>query len=1030
MNIAEVCVKRPVFSTVLTLIILVLGIVFYNRLPVRKYPNVDQPVITVETEFRGANPQVVENQISKLLEGQFATIPGVESIVSNSGNENSSISITFAPERDLDGAAADVRDRISLVKNQLPQGIHDPLIRKSDSSANAGLFIVFTGDNVNVQELFTHVDKFLKPKFEMLPGVARVDVGGGNEKSMRIYVDPQKLSSLGYTPADVVEAVYSQHVQRPLGRIIGENREFMMVADCELNNPEKFDDVVLPVKHGRGKIVKIKDIGHTEFVNEEKRNGTFFNGKEAVSIAITKQSTANPIDLSKHVYNVLPDAKELLPKGVDVIVAMDEAEEIQESMNNVFQAIFESIVLVLGVVFLFLWSPTATLIPIVTIPVSLIGTFIFLHFFGFSVNILTLLAMVLAVGLVVDDAIVVLENVCRHIEHGKDKVKASIEATKEIAFAVIAMTLTLATAYIPVALTPGRMGGMLKEFALALASSVIISGFVALTLTPMMCSKLLKDKNSKKDVGWIANHSTKQQSLLRSIDEFYIGILKRLCEHKVIVSCAAGLILLSGIFLMYKLPSESFPREDSGYVNIRGESPTGATYSYVEKNALIMDDLMKDMPDTRLRYVKVNENAVSGFLTLVPWRQRKNSAQDITDMLNESFRTVSGVLASAYTFSGSGDEDVGFVLQTNQGYPYLSRYGHGFAMLLRESYPGLDRGIRSTLLADQEEFVISVDRDKAAAVGVTMNEVLDAIETSIKGRKAGNVQRESYRDEIFVQLDKQYRETIDVLKYIYVKSPIVEGNRDGAMVPVIDLVNVKTKLSPASLYHNDKMLAASFTAQVAKGYSLGQVVNDIKEFKNRYLPDLIILSFTGATKNYLADSQQMLFVFVLAIVFVFLVLAAQFESFVDPIIIMISVPLAVTGALVVLFFTSDGSLNIYSKIGLVTLIGLITKHGILIVDFANKIKESGKSIVEAVQTAAYLRLRPILMTTLAMVLGAVPLVFANGAGAGARRQIGYSIVGGMSFGTLFTLLVLPIIYIIFMELKENVYAAIAKRKNT
>lgn len=1019
MNISEVCVKRPVFATVMTLVILVLGIVFYNRLPVRKYPNVDQPVITVETEFRGANPQVVENQISKLLEGQFATIPGIESIISNSANENSNITITFSPERDLDGAAADVRDRISLVKNQLPQGIHDPLIRKSDSSARAGITIVFTSDKTSTSDLYDCVDKFVKPKFEMLPGTARVEVSGGNQKSMRVFVDPQKLSSLGYTPADVVDAIYTQHVQKPLGRIVGQDREFMMVADCELNEPGKFDEVVLPIKYGQNKIVKIKDIGRTEFINEEKRGGAFFNGREIVSLSITKQSTANPINLSKHVREIIPDVKDVLPKGTDVIVAMDEAEEIQESMDNVFRAIFEAIVLVVIVVFLFLWSPSATFIPIVTIPISLIGTFIFLHFFGFSVNILTLLAMVLAVGLVVDDAIVVLENVHRHIEQGESKVKASINATKEIMFAVIAMTFTLATAYIPVALTPGRIGGMLKEFALALASSVIISGFVALTLSPMMCSKFLKDhKGKKKTPGIIEALYPKQQAVLKKIDDFYLKLLNATCRHEWIVSSVAVLILCVGAGLMYVLPSENMPNEDSGYVNIRGESPTGATYSYVEKNAKIMDELAKEMPDVKFRYVTVSENAVSGFLQLNHWKDRKRSAQDIADMLNSSFRNVSGVLASAYTYSGGGDDGVSFVLQTNQGYPYLERYGHMFAAVLNQYYDGLNRGIRSTLLPDQEEYVISVDRDKAAAVGVTVHEVLDAIETSIKGKKAGNVQRESYRDEIFVQLDKTHRETTDALKSIYVRSSITEGHKETTMVPIIDLIDIKTKLSPSGLYHNNKMLAVSFSANVAKGYSLGQVVEDLKRLKNEYLPDTMILSFSGDTKHYLEDSKQMVFVFLLALVFVYLVLAAQFESFLDPLIIMISVPLAVVGALAWLYMANDGSLNIYSKIGLVTLVGLITKHGILIVDFANKAIENGMEVIDAVKYSAHTRLRPILMTTFAMVLGAVPLALANGAGAGARRQIGYSIIGGMTFGTMFTLLILPVIYIIFLRMKN------------
>lgn len=1025
-SVTEVCIHRPVFATVLTIVVMLLGMVFYSRLPVCEYPSVESPIITIESEYPGASPQVMENQISKILEGQFATIPGVETITSNSTTEKSEITVEFSPERDIDGAASDVRDRISLVKAQLPQSIHDPVIRKADNSATAGLFLVFSSDKMDTGNLYDYVERYIKPKFEMLNGTAQVHVGGGDVKTMRVFIDPHKLASLGHTPADVVEALGNQHVERPLGRVVGKDREYMIIGKCELSNPKQFDEITLNSKTGSSQVVKIRDIGHTEFVSEEKRKGLFFNGKEGVSISITKQSKANPITLSENVKKLLPEIKEMLPRDVDVIIAMDEADAINESMNNVFGAIFESIVLVVFVVLFFLWSPKATIIPIVTIPVSLVGTFALLYMCGFSINIITLLAMVLAVGLVVDDAIVVLENVYRHMEKGKSRLQASIDASKEITFAVIAMTLTLATAYIPLAFTPGRFGRMLREFAVTLSGAVLISGFVALTLSPMMCSKFIQGVNNTRTctVPILIKLRALQEICLIRIDSWYSRVLEKTLKMRKIILASTVFILAIGCVLLHILPSEDLPREDRGYVNIRGETPIGATYSWVENNSIKIDECMKKMPDVELRYVDANTSEISGFLTLNHWSKRSHTAQEVAEMLHTELRKISGVLASAYTFSGSGsDNSVQFVLQTNQGYQYLERYGRYFAGLLSQNYPGLTSGIRSTLLPPQQEYIVEVDREKASAVGVTAYDVLSAIETSIKGTKAGNVQRESYRDELFVQLEPSNRETIDILKDIYVRGQITETRRDQddiSMIPVVDLINVKTRMSPTGLYHNNKMLAASFTAQLAPGYPLGKVVDDLQKLKAQNLPDTILLSFVGSTKTYIEDGRQMLFVFLLALVFVFLVLAAQFESFWDPLIIMLSVPLAITGALFLLEIIPSGSLNIYSKIGLVTLVGLITKHGILIIDFANKLKETGVGTIDAVKSAAQLRLRPILMTTFAMVFGAVPLALAYGAGAGARRQIGYSIIGGMSFGTLFTLMILPALYVVFINFKENV----------
>ena len=1018
MQITELCIRKPVFATVLTLIIVVLGLVCNSRLPVRKLPRVERSQIVVETEFNGASPKVVEEQITKLLEGQFATIPGTDLITSHSANEKSSIYLEFAPERSPDGAAADVRDRIALVRNHLPRGIPEPVIRKDSADSEAGIFVEFISDKHTVDDLRDFVQKYVKSRFEVLSGVGRVTVSGGNVKSMRIFLDPQKLAAYGYTPAEVVEAIPTQHVQRPCGRLISRDREYMLIIEGELSKPSQFDEIVLP-QHGRERVVRIKDVGRTMLVPDDKREGAWFNGRECVTLGITKQSTANPMELSKAVKKILPEINELIPAGAKAILAMDEAKDITSSMNNVYRAIFESTFLVILVVFLFLWSFRATLIPIVTIPVSLLGTFVLLYAFNFSINTFTMLAMVLAVGLVVDDAIVVLENVHRHLESGLSRFRAAIVGSKEIFFSVIAMTLTLATAYIPIGLTPGQIGVFFKEFALSLSGAVVISGFVAVTLSPMMCSKLLhSEKKSKNGKFWTAA-SNIQKKVFDYIDSKYVLALDYALLHKKTFLFIGAIISLVGVLVGNLLPSESKPIEDTGMVTIIGNGPTGASFEFMEENALKVDEVLANTPYMLNRFLMTNTDEVSGWVRLVDWDDRSMSSKEVAEILNPYLRKISGVPCSAVAgYSNFDKESVSFVLQTNQNFDYLERQGGGFLYRLRE-YPGLQSNFRHSLLMPQQEYVIDVNRDKAASLGVSVDDIVTTIGYFVRGQKVGDVQRDSQRDELFIQVERDLRTTTEDLSRMLVKSRLYTQDNEIRMVPVADLITIRERLSPMGLNHYNQMLNISVTANIAKGYTLGTVVDDLTRLKQKYLPDTIQLTFSGATKNYLEESRQIVFVFLLALIFVFLVLAAQFESFIDPFIIMLSVPFSITGALVTLYFIPDGSLNIYSKIGLVTLIGLITKHGILIVDFANILMAKKKSALEAVREAAHLRLRPILMTTFAMVLGAIPLAIASGAGAASRRQIGWAIVGGMSFGTLFTLFIIPIVYLLLSRLKST-----------
>ena len=1026
MSITETCIKRPVFATVLSLVVVVLGLVCQSRLPVRQRPKIDSSTIVVETEYHGASPKVVESSITQILEGQFATIPGVDIITSKSENEKSEIQITFTPDRTPDGAASDVRDRLSISRNMLPYGIPESIIRRGDSGeGGAGIYIGFTSNRHTIDELRDYVEKYVKSKFEALPGVGRVDLAGGNVLSMRLFLDPQRLAAYGYTPADIVQAVGEQHTKPACGRFISKDKEYMLVFNGELSSPIEFDNMVLPVLDNRSEraqhqMIKLKDVGKSQLVPADIHAGSWFNGQECVTLSITKQATANPIDLSKMVKKKMPEILEGLPTGVKGVLAIDEADNIEASMNNVYSAIFEATVLVIIVVFLFLWSFRATLIPIVTIPVSLLGTFGLLAVFDFSINMFTLLAMVLAVGLVVDDAIVVLENVHRHLEKGCSRFQAAVVGSKEIFFSVIAMTLTLATAYIPVALMPGRIGKYFREFALTLSGAVLISGFVAVTLSPMMCSKLLSTERKQKAQGWWKKASQYQEQFLNYIDKKYRVALTYALNNRRAMLLVGAILASSSALLWHISPAEGEPKEDLCTIQFFANVPVGSSYSFVEENARKIDKILSSTPFLKNRWVSANTSKIDGWVQLVDWHERDKSTYEVASILQKRLKEVVGVSCSASAGAVGGDKTtVDFVLQTNQNYEYLMQHGHRFLWKLQQECAALKKSLRSSILPAQQEYIIDIDREKAASLGVSARDIGDTISFFIQGKKAANVQRGAKRDELFIQVEQNERRNPDDLSKMSVRSKFHSRNGEPRMVPLSDLIHVREGQSPMGINHYNQMISVQAFADIEDGYSLADAIKGIEAIKNSSLPNTMQLSFTGSTRSYMEESMQIVIVFSLALIFVYLILAAQFESFIDPMIIILSVPFSIVGALATLLIVPECTLNIYSKVGLVTLIGLITKHGILIVDFANKLRAEGKQVIEAVREAALLRLRPILMTTFAMVIGSIPLALASGAGAGARRQIGWAIVGGMSFGTLCTLFVVPIIYIYLSRFKSN-----------
>ena len=771
------------------------------------------------------------------------------------------------------------------------------------------------------------------------------------------------------------------------------------------------------ISQKEGVIIRLKDVGYAELNSEDKRFSSRFNDKNAVSIGIVKKSVANPLEVKKGIEEKLTQIRNRLPAGTEIEISSDKTVFIEKSIAHVYRTIWEATFLVIFVVFGFLRSGRASLIPLVTIPVSLIGAFALMFLFGFTINILTLLALVLAIGLVVDDAIVVLENIYRYVEEGMDPMRASITGAKEISFAVIAMTLTLAAVYAPIALSSGITGKLFTEFALTLVGSVLISGFVALTLTPMMCSRLLVSHGHEVSYNYGFRRYyqifyDKVGEWLDKLDQGYGNFLKRVLEKRLWVVFIGLAVAVIGLYLaVFQLRRELTPAEDQGVLLTTADPPYGATLKYTEKYALQMDKILASVPELvkRMTIVQVGDYTYSQN-TMLPWEERTRSCNDIKEAITPELNKIIGlqvrakcqnrsVIASGSTF------DLSFVIQTTRSYEDLEQQMQKvWAAMLQ--HPGIGNVVPD-MGAPGQDYKVQVDVDKAATLGIEPDVIAQTLDTLIGGRKSTTFERESKQYPIRVWVGEQFRRSPQNVLEMTVRS-----SKDGkeSLVPLSDLVKILAITTTPEIRHFDSMRSVTLDATLNEGYGLGQVLNDIKEVADRILPDGYQTTVSGETRDYLKETYTIYLIFGLAIAFIFLVMAAQFESFIDPFIIILSVPLSLAGAIFTLWIFPSGTLNIYSQIGLVTLIGLITKHGILIVDFANKLQEEGKSPFEAVVEASRLRLRPILMTTFAMVFGAIPLAYSTGAGAETREQIGLVIVGGMSVGTLFTLFVIPVVY--------------------
>ena len=1010
MQLPEISIRRPVFATVLSLLIVLVGVVSFTRLNVREYPKIDNPVVTVETKYTGASSAVIESQVTKILEDSLSGIEGVDVITSISRQEQSQITVNFVLSRDADSAAADVRDKVSRVRQRLPQGIDEPVISKVEADASPVIWLSFSADTLNALELTDYANRIAKPMLQTAPGASDVRIFGERKYAMRIWLDPDRLAAYKLTPQDVEDALRRANVEVPAGRIESKLREFNVSTSTDLRTPQEFGNVMLKAVNGIQ--VRISDVARVEQGPQAERTSTRLNGKDAIALGVIRNATANPLDLSTAVRSMIPKIKENLPPGVDIQVANDNSVFIDRSIKAVYKTILEAAVLVALVIFVFLRTFRASIIPLVTIPVCLIGTFALMALFGFTVNTLTMLALVLAIGLVVDDAIVVLENIYRHIEEGMSPFHAAIKGAKEVSFAVVAMTMTLAAVYAPLAFTPGRTGKLFTEFALALAGSVVVSGFVALTLTPMMCSLMLKHNSNPS---WFDRTIERQ---LQRISNAYGRVLQWTLSRGVVFGremsrrwLVVGVMLLAGVgtwTLLLTTKSELAPIEDRGVILTVINGPDGATMDYTSRYVAGVEKIAEKHPEfDRIFAVVGNPTVAQGlvFARARPWEDRSKTTPEIAREMTPAMMGLPGVSAFPITPPSLGqpfrERPLNFVILTSDSYQNLAQVVRSFQEEIAKN-PGIV-SVDTDLRLNKPEISLEVDRERAADMGVSVDQIARAVETMMGGRQVTRYKREGDQYDVVLQTTPLGRDTPDDIERVFVR-----GKGD-AMIPLSALVKLKEVVVPRELNHFSQRRSASISANLAPNYSLGEAITFMNATAQKVLKPGYSTDLNGTSREFVKSSGSLVVVFVLALLFIFLVLAAQFESFIDPLVIMLSVPLSMVGALLALQF-SGGTLNVFSQIGLITLVGLITKHGILIVEFANQLRAEGMELFAAVTKSATLRLRPILMTTGAMVLGAIPLALASGAGAESRKQIGWVIVGGMSLGTLLTIFVVPTMY--------------------
>ncbi len=1005
MKLSLISIQRPVLTTVLSLTIVLFGVIAFTQLPVREYPDIDPPIISIISLYRGASSSVVETEISDVLEEQFATLEGVKTITSSSTEGGSVITIEFELNRDVNEAANDVRDRVSRIRGTLPREIEDPVISKVDANAQAIVWLGLSSTKHSGLELTEFAELVLKEKIQRLPGVGSVILGGERRYAMRVWLDPHRLAAHQLTTYDIESAIRNENAEIPGGRVEGEKREFSVRTRGELSTPEGFGAIIVSQKGND--VVRLRDVADVNVGAEDERTIARWNGEPAIGLGIVKQSKASTVDVAAVVQAALVELDLLLPEGMKLDVAYDSSIFINESILEVKETLLIALALVVLVVLAFLKSFRATIIPTLAIPISIIGSLAVVYFAGFTINILTMLGMVLSIGLVVDDAIVVLENIYRHMEKGKTRWQAAIDGSKEIGFAIVATTIALVAVFVPLAFLSGNVGRLFNEFGVTVAVAVLISGFVALTLTPMLSSKILKPLHGTSK-GWA---SRTFDSFFLTLNKIYRSTLKLVLKHRIIMLIGGVALFLFAYSLFVLLPSELIPVEDRGVAFGIVLAPEGATLEYTDSYVREIERRILPLPERQGLFTATGlgfggPGSVTNsfmFLNLKPRGEREKSQQQIVQELFPQLITIPGVLAFVInppslgsSFSSSPIE---YVLQ-GDSYEELN---NAIGIMMSEAMKlGYLINLDTDLKLNKPQLDIHIDRERASGLGLSVTDIGSTLETFLGGRVVTDFKRGSKQYDVILQMKPEARATPDAIQNIYLR-----GN--GGLVPLANVVTVEKTVAPKELNHYNRIRSAKLTASLIPGVTIGQALDDLDRIAKEKLPPGIKREYAGQSLEYKTSSSALYFMFLLAIIFIYLVLSAQFESFVHPFTILLSVPLAVFGALLTLYVFGE-SLNIYSQIGLIMLIGLVTKNGILIVEFANQQRVLGLSIYDAVIEAATIRLRPILMTSLATIFGILPIAIGLGAGAESRRPLGLVIVGGMLFSTFLTLIIIPVVY--------------------
>ena len=997
MNISELSIRRPVLATVLTVIILLFGMIGYTTLGVREYPSVDNPIISVTCSYSGANADVIENQITEPLEQNINGIPGIRSLSSVSQQGQCRITVEFELSVDLETAANDVRDKVSRAQRYLPRDCDPPTVSKADADASPILMVAIQSNSRSLLELSEIADLTVKEQLQTISDVSSVSIWGEKRYSMRLWLDPVRMAGYGITPVDIKNAMDNENVELPSGSIEGNTVELTLRTMGQMHSAEEFNNVV--IKEVDGQIIRLSDIGYAELGAADLKSYMKMNGVPMVGVVVIPQPGANHIEIADAVYERMEQMRKDLPDDVDFSYGFDNTKFIRASIAEVESTVYEAFVLVIIIIFLFLRDWRVTLVPCIVIPVSLIGAFFVMYVAGFSINVLTMLAVVLSVGLVVDDAIVMTENIYIRIERGMKPFDAGIEGAKEIFFAVISTTVTLVAVFLPIVFMEGTSGRLFREFSFVVAGSVIISSFVALTFTPMLSTKLLLKREKQS---WFYR---KTEPFFEGLNRVYSKALESFLKRRVIAIPFTLLTLVLIGYLWNEIPAEMAPLEDRSQININTKGAEGVSYEYLrdytEDINLLVDSIV---PDAQSVTARVSSGSGNIRITLKDIKDRDYTQMEVAEKISKAIKTKTKARSFVQQQSSFGGRRSSMPIQYVLQAVSIEKLEEVLPKFLNAVYDNPTFQMADVdLKFSSPEMRVNINRDKAGTMGVTVKDIASVLQYGLSGQRMGYFYMNGKQYEILGQFNRQQRNQPSSIKSIYIRSD------NGEMIQLDNLVDFVESITPPKLYHYNRFISATISAGLAEGKTIGEGLEEMDKIAAQTLDDTFRTALSGDSKDYRESSSSLMFAFILALVLIYLILSAQFESFKDPLIIMLTVPLAIAGALVFMHFGGI-TMNIFSQIGIIMLIGLVAKNGILIVEFANQKQEAGEDKMQAIKDASLQRLRPILMTSASTILGLLPLMFASGEGANQRIAMGNAVVGGMLVSTFLTMFIVPAIY--------------------